>query len=376
MASTSENSRPDSVEAALKEAGEVLLDDDRGLRTLLYRDMLLNALKCRRDELDILDLKIISRAVADFRHAACVFKPYRGIRKVSMFGSARTADGTPDYDLAVRMGRLLAQSGYMVITGAAEGIMKAGIEGAGAENSFGVKLLLPFENSPAKIIEKDPKLVRFKYFFTRKIFFVMEADAIALFPGGFGTHDEGFEVLTLLQTGKAPPMPVALLELPGDGYWESWDRFIKEHLLVRGFVSREDLSFYRIFHSAEEARDWIMTYYSTYHSMRQVADRLVVRLEHELPDEGIRQLNEAFPDLLGGGEVHKSSALAEEEDEPGLLSKPRIVFPYDRKHAGRLNEMVLMINSLGRTARGLGAGAMSEADFVAHEPADAIAARR
>ena len=110
--------------------------------------------------------------------------------------------------------------------------------------------------------------------------------------------------------------------------------------------------------------------------MRQVADRLVIRVERDLPDEAIRQLNEAFADVLGGGEINRSSALAEEEDEPGLLSKPRIVFPYDRKHAGRLNEMVLMINSLGRTARGLGAGAMSEADFVAHEPADAIAARR
>lgn len=340
--------RADSTAEALREAQDVLTADDRGLRSLLYRDMLLNALKCRRDELDILDLKVINRAVADFRHAACVFKPYRDVRKVSIFGSARVAERTPDFDLAVTLGRLLAGSGFMVITGAAEGIMKAGIQGAGAENSFGVKLLLPFESSPAKIIENDPKLVRFKYFFTRKIFFVMEADAIALFPGGFGTHDEGFEVLTLLQTGKAPPMPVALLELPGEQYWESWDQFIRQHLLDRGFVSREDLSFYRIFHSPDEARDWIMSYYSTYHSMRQAGDRLVVRLERELSDGSIGQLNEAFRDLLGAGRISRTAALPEEGDEPGLLCKPRIVFPYDRKSAGRLNELVLMVNSLGR----------------------------
>ncbi len=360
------------IEDAVQAARDVLLDDDRGLRSLLYRDMVLNALKCRRDGLDILDLKIISRSVADFRHAACVFKPYRHVRKVSIFGSARTAEGAPDYELAVKMGRLLAQSGYMVITGAAEGIMKAGIEGAGAENSFGVKLLLPFENSPSKIIENDPKLVRFKYFFTRKIFFVMEADAIALFPGGFGTHDEGFEVLTLLQTGKAPPVPVAMLELPGEDYWESWDRFVRQHLLARGFVSREDLSFYRIFHSAEEARDWIMAYYSTYHSMRQVGDRLVIRLERELSDAAIRELNEAFPDLVGGREISRTSALAEEEDEAALLSRPRIVFPYNRKHAGRLNELVLMVNSLGAAAGRPGPACGS----AAREPAAAGAKRR
>ena len=190
--------KKEDMEDALRAAQEVLTADGKSLRSLLYRDIVLNALKCKRDELDILDLKVINRAVAEFRHAACVFKPYRDIRKVSIFGSARVADGSPYFDLAVRLGRLLAGSGLMVITGAAEGIMKAGIQGAGPENSFGVNILLPFESGPTKIIENDPKVVRFKYFFTRKIFFVMEADAIALFPGGFGTHDEGFEVLTLL----------------------------------------------------------------------------------------------------------------------------------------------------------------------------------
>jgi uncharacterized protein (TIGR00730 family) len=339
--------KPENMEEALRTAQEVLTADCTGLRSLLYRDIVLNALKCRRDELDILDLKVINRAVAEFRHAACVFKPYRAIRKVSIFGSARVAEGTPYFELAVGLGRLLAESGFMVITGAAEGIMRAGIQGAGPENSFGVNILLPFESGPTKIIENDPKVVKFKYFFTRKIFFVMEADAVALFPGGFGTHDEGFEVLTLLQTGKSPPMPVVLMELPGEQYWETWDQFIRRQLLDRGYISREDLTFYRIVHSPEEAREWIMSYYSTYHSMRQVGDRLVIRLEKDLTDDNVRTLNESFSDLLGSGVISKTPALPEEDDEAQLSSKPRVVFPYNRRSAGRLNELILAINGMG-----------------------------
>ena len=340
--------RSDNTEDALRAAREILTTDGQDLRSLLYRDILLNALKCRRDDLDILDLKVINRAVAEFRHAARVFKPYRGVRKVTIFGSAREKKGSPSYELAVRLGRSLVQRGFMVITGAAEGIMRAGIEGAGAENSFGVNILLPFEKGPTKLLQDDPKVVRFKYFFTRKVFFVMEADAIALFPGGFGTHDEGFEVLTLLQTGKAPPMPVVLIEPPGERYWETWDQFIRQQLLARGLVSPEDLSLYRIVHSPAEAADWIVSYYSVYHSMRQVRNRLVIRLEKELSDEQVSILNERFRDLVASGKISKTSALREEADEPDFRSKPRIVFAYDRGRAGRLNEMILEINRLGR----------------------------
>jgi uncharacterized protein (TIGR00730 family) len=341
--------KPENIEDALREANEILTTDRQDLRSSLYRDILLNALKCKRDELDILDLKVINRAVAEFRHAARVFKPYRGVRKVSIFGSAREKKGSPYYELAVRLGRLLVDRGFMVITGAAEGIMRAGIEGAGAENSFGVNILLPFEKGPTQILQDDPKVVRFKYFFTRKVFFVMEADAIALFPGGFGTHDEGFEVLTLLQTGKAPPMPVVLMEPRGERYWEAWDEFIRQQLLARGFVSPEDLNLYRIAHSQGEATDWIASYYSTYHSVRQVGNRLVIRLEKELSDDYIRILNEKFRDLVASGRISKTSAFREEADEPELQSKPRIVFAYDRGRAGRLNELILEINRLGRT---------------------------
>ncbi len=343
-------SNRDKAEEALREARDILTSDRKDLRSLLYRDILLNALKCKRDDLDILDLKVIHRAVAEFRHAARIFKPYRGVRKVSIFGSARQRRGSPYYELAVELGRLLVEKGFMVITGAAEGIMRAGIEGAGPESSFGVNILLPFEKEPTSLIQDDPKLVNFRYFFTRKVFFVMEADAVALFPGGFGTHDEGFEVLTLLQTGKAPPMPVVLMEPPGGDYWETWDRFVREQLLARGFVSPEDLGFYRIANSPEEAADWISSYYTTYHSTRQVGDRLVIRLEKELSADNVSELNRTFPDIVTSGRISHTSALPEEEDEPDLDSNPRIVFPYHRGRAGRLNELILAVNRLGDVA--------------------------
>jgi hypothetical protein len=336
-----------NIESSLKAVQGILTAEGRDLRSFLYKDIVMNALKCQ--DLDILDLKIIDRAVAEFQHAACIFKPYRAVRKVSVFGSARVTEGSPYYELAVNFGRSVVEKGFMVITGAADGIMRAGIEGAQPENSFGVNILLPSEEAPAKVIQDDPKLVTFKYFFTRKLFFVMEADAIALFPGGFGTHDEGFEVLTLLQTGKTPPMPIVLMELPGERYWEAWDQFIRQQLLDRGFISSADLSFYKVMHSPEEAAAWIKYYYSTYHSMRQVRSRLAIRLEKELRDDQIALLNDRFHDLIRSGKIHKTAALSEEADEPHLRPKPRIAFSNNRSSAGRLNEMILMINELGRS---------------------------
>lgn len=188
----------DTLQDTLKEVEEILAFEGRELRPWLYREILINALKCKQDELDVLDLKVLNRAIAEFRYAAGIFKPYRRARKVSIFGSARTPEHDPHYELAVRFAGLMTQQGFVAITGAAEGIMKAGIQGAGAANSLGVNILLPFE-APTSVLQDDPKLITFRYFFIRKLFFVMEADAIALFPGGFGTHDENFEVLTLLQ---------------------------------------------------------------------------------------------------------------------------------------------------------------------------------
>ena len=337
----------DTTKKAVQSAQEILTCNDKDLRSFLNKDIVMNALSCQN--LDILDLKMIDRVMAEFQHAARVFKPYRSIRKVSIFGSARVAENNPYYKLALTFGRAMAEKKFMAITGAAEGIMQAGIEGAKPENSFGVNILLPTEQVPSKVIQDDPKLVTFKYFFTRKVFFVMEADAIALFPGGFGTQDEGFEVLTLLQTGKAPPMPIVLMELPEETYWETWDKFIRQQLLGRGFIDQEDLSFYRIMQSPEEAANWIESYYSTYHSMRQVRNRLVIRLEKELADNHVATLNEKFSDLIKFGKIFKTTALPEETDEPEIASKPRIIFNYNKKSAGRLNEMILLINQLGLT---------------------------
>jgi uncharacterized protein (TIGR00730 family) len=338
----------DNATRVLDEIRAIYADPDPDLSTRLIRELIVHALKCRRDELEVLDLKVLSRAMAEFRYAARVFKPYRDRRKVSIFGSARTPEDDPYYKMAVEFAGMLAKENFMVITGAAEGIMKAGNVGAGADASFGVNILLPFEQAPNPVIGDDPKLITFKYFFTRKLFFVMEASAVALFPGGFGTHDEGFETLTLIQTGKASPMPLLLMELPGENYWESFDRFVKEQLLGRKLISQRDLLLYKIAHSPQEALDYVKFFYSTYHSLRFVRDRVVIRLEHDLSDEVVHGLAEEFSDLVKKGTIEKTRALPEETNEPELLDKHRLVFALNRQSPSRLYEMVLKINEVGR----------------------------
>ena len=339
----------DTLAEVLAEVERIYRQSEEGLAEHLYRELLLNSLKCKRDDLDLLDLKVIRRALSEFRYAARVFKPYRKTRKVSIFGSARTRQDDPHFQMAVEFARLLAENAFMVITGAAEGIMKAGNIGAGAANSFGVNILLPFEQSANDVILDDPKLISFKYFFTRKVFFLMEAHAVALFPGGFGTHDEGFEALTLIQTGKAPPMPVLLMETPDSDYWIKWDAFIREQLLGRGLISPEDVSLYKICHSPRAGLDWIRHFYSTYHSERQVKDRLVLRLEKPLSETHVERLNERYRDILVRGRIEKTAALPEEDNEPALRDKPRLVFHCDRSRTARLHQMILEINDLGRT---------------------------
>lgn len=339
----------DTPERVLDEVRALYADPDPDIATRLVRELIVHSLKCRRDELEVLDLKVLSRAMAEFRYAARVFKPYRDRRKVSIFGSARTPEDDPYYKMAVEFARQLAQAGYMVITGAAEGIMKAGNVGAGAEASFGVNILLPFEQAPNPVIGDDPKLITFKYFFTRKIFFLMEASAVALFPGGFGTHDEGFETLTLIQTGKAAPMPFLLMELPGETYWESFDKFIRKELLGRKLISERDTSLYKIVHSPEDGVRHVQKFYSTYHSMRFVRDRLVVRLVRDLSDGALQTLAVEFVDLVKRGAIEKSRALPEESNEPELTDMPRLVLALNRQSPSRLIEMIWRINELGAT---------------------------
>lgn len=318
------------------------------LRKILLREILQNFMRLKDDDLGTLDLKIINRSFRELRYAFKVFKPYRHIHKCSIFGSARTPSTNPYYQMAVDLARMLAEEGWMVITGAADGIMKAGNEGAGTDKSFGVNIHLPFEQGANEYIVDDPKLVTFKYFFTRKLLFVMESHAIALFPGGFGTHDEGFESLTLIQTEKASPRPFLLVEQPGESYWERWDLFVKEQILGRGLISPEDTSLYKIVHSPEKAMEEIRLFYSTYNSMRQVGDKRVMRLERDLSDKAIEELNKEFADVVAEGRIERTYALPEEANEPELLDKPRIMFAYAHKSAGRVKQMIDRINRVAK----------------------------
>src|SRR5262245_11246747 len=337
----------DTPERVLDEIRDLYSDPDPDLETRLVRELIVHSLKCRRDHLEVLDLKVLSRSMAEFRYASRVFKPYRDQRKVSIFGSARTPENDPYYLMAVDFAKRLAEAGFMVITGAAEGIMKAGNVGAGADASFGVNILLPFEQAANTIIGDDPKLITFKYFFVRKLFFLMEASAVALFPGGFGTHDEGFETLTLVQTGKAPPLPLLYMDLPGEDYWSSFDNFVREQLLRRNLISERDTKLYKICTSPQEGVDYIRHFYSTYHSMRFVRDRIVIRLEKDLSDAKLAELASEFSDLVKKGAIERTGALHEESNEPELDDKPRLVFALNRQSPTRLYEMILAINELG-----------------------------
>src|SRR2546422_394454 len=285
--------------------------------------------RLNENRLETLDLKILNRALKEMRYAFRLFRQYRNRRKVAIFGSARMPSENPLYDLARRFARRLAEHGYMVITGAGDGIMRAANEGAGRENSFGVNILLPFEQEANPSIVDDPKLITFKYFFTRKLFFARESHASAVFPGGFGTHDECFEILTLLQTGKNNPHPVVMLDVPGGTYWLRWQRFIQEDMVATRLVSPEDLNLFRIVDSAEAAVAEIAGFYRNYHSCRFVKGQLVLRLQHPLTTEQVDRLNEQIAHLYPGGKLEQRSALPEEADEPELLALPRLVVPYD-----------------------------------------------
>ena len=252
------------------------------------------------DEPGRADMRLLLRAVKELRFAIKTFKPYRHRRKISMFGSARTPPSHPDYILAHKFAELSAQAGFMVITGAGPGIMAAGNDGAGQAHSFGVAIKLPFEQSTNTAIQGSEKLVHFRYFFSRKLVFVKETHAIALFPGGFGTHDEGFEVLTLVQTGRCDPLPIVLIEQPGGTYWKEWDRFVRRELLGNGMISENDTRLYFITSDAKEAVDHITRFYSNYQSIRYVRDDLIIRLRHAPTADELRKINGDYQDIQIG----------------------------------------------------------------------------
>jgi hypothetical protein len=290
------------------------------------------------------DLKILSRALRELRYAFKVFSSYRGQRKVTIFGSARTVPNEATYQQAVAFGRAIAAQGWLVVTGASSGIMEAGHVGAGRDRSMGLNIMLPFEQSANSVIAGDHKLVNMKYFFTRKLMFVKECDAVALFPGGFGTLDEGLEVLTLLQTGKRDMVPVVMIDAPGGTYWRRWHSFVVDQLLGGGMISEEDLSLYRITYRWEDAVEEVMRFYRVYHSMRYVRSQLVLRLHHPIVATTLQSINDQFSDILSSGTFVQQGVLKEERDEPELAHLPRLAFHFNRRSLGRLRQLIDCIN--------------------------------
>lgn len=313
----------------------------------LLENLLEDAIGLVADGTEVADIKLVTAAFAEIRSALAVFRPYPGIRKVTAFGSARTRPSDPVYSMAVEFGRKLAQAGFMTITGGGPGIMGAVLEGAGRENGFGVGIRLPFEQVPSATLVGDPKLMDFKYFFTRKLFFVKEASAVALFPGGFGTHDEGFETLTLVQTGKSRPMPIVCLDVPGGTYWKDWDRYVRDHLLEHGLISEADLSLYRLTDDVDEAVEEIVRFYSVFHSIRTIRRRTVVRLTRPLDEGTLEALSREFADILGGTPIRPARPYKEESDEPATAELPRIVCDFNLHSFGRFRQMINRINELG-----------------------------
>src|SRR5881409_2150331 len=269
----------------------------------LIEDVVENALKLLHDVEDRGDVRVIQTAIRELRYAFKLFAPHAATRKVTMFGSARTLPSKTEYQHAVEFARKIAAEGWMVITGAGPGIMQAGHEGAGPERSFGANIRLPWEQSANPVIQHDKKLITFKYFFTRKLTFVRHSDAIVLFPGGFGTLDEGYESLTLMQTGKSRIMPLVFMDRPGGAYWKTWDKHIREHLLRNGLISPEDVNLYHITDDSEHAVKFITRFYRNYHSMRFVRDLLVIRLRNKPSETATNGLNEDFSDIITAGKI-------------------------------------------------------------------------
>lgn len=311
----------------------------------LFLQMFERVFRLVGDETFTDDLKMLNHALLELRYAFKVFAPYRSVRKVSVFGSARTDKERPEYRMAEQLSNQVTRMGYMVITGAGPGIMEAAQGGAGRARSFGVNIRLPFESKANEVIKNDPKLIHFKYFFTRKVCFLKETDAIVIFPGGFGTHDEAFESLTLVQTGKSHLLPIVFVDRPGGTYWSAWLDYIRTHLLDEGYIDGFDESLFHVTDSVEEAVREIDRFYHNYHSTRYVRPLQVIRLNHPVEDRLLERLNGEFQDIVVSGKIERlSSPLEAESDEPQTAELHRIAFHFDRKSYGRLRALIDVLN--------------------------------
>jgi uncharacterized protein (TIGR00730 family) len=311
----------------------------------LIEEMVQTALRLGRDNASVADLKLFVRAFKELRYAAKVFQPYAGRRKVAVFGSARLKPETAEFRMAEEMGRRLVERDFMVITGGGDGIMGAAQKGAGRDHSFGLNIRLPFEQRANETIHGDKKLINFNYFFTRKVNFVKETDAFVLFPGGFGTQDEGFECLTLMQTGKTKITPLILIDTPEGRYWETWEFFVKNDLLRMKLVSPSDFHLFKIVHNCDEAIDIILQFYRNFVSYRWVRERMVIRLKRPLTPRAVETLNDQFAGILAGGRIEQGEALPEEAEETELAGLPRLVLTPRKSDFGMLRLLIETINN-------------------------------
>ncbi len=325
------------MDALIAECG----GDTESFDSRLIRDMVLTSLKLITDGRETGELKLMNAAFKEIRYAYRVFQQYPHLMKISIFGSARTPPDHPDYRAAVDFSRLMAESGWGVITGAGDGIMKAGHEGPGRESSFGLAIRLPFETTANTVIHGDEKLIHFRYFFTRKLMFVSQCDAVAIFPGGFGTQDEAFESLTLVQTGKGAMMPIVMLEGEGGKYWHHWDNYVRRSLLDGGFISPEDLNLFYCAKSPEDALQHIQQFYVNYHSSRYVGDDLVIRMKRPLMEGDVERLNAEFGALVKEGTIHQRGPY-DVEDE--FLELPRLAFTHTRSRIGLVRRLIDRVN--------------------------------
>jgi len=341
----SSDSGPPAAPSSHRSPLAIKLEEDA--RAALIAEIKDTADKLSRDQASRGDLKILSRALKELRYAFKVFTPFRSVKKVTVFGSARTAPDHPDFKASVEFGKKMAEAGWMVVTGAGGGIMEGAHMGAGPAMSMGVNIMLPFEQDANSVINHDAKLVTFRYFFTRKLMFVKEVHAVVLFPGGFGTMDELFEVLTLIQTGKRDLMPIVCVDSPGGTYWSSWLEFIRKELLARNLVSPRDLSLVHLTDNVDVAVSEVMGFYRNYDSMRYIRDLLVLRVRKPITDELLAKLNADFPDILSSGTIERTTTHSYELEEEDTRDLPRLGLHFNRRDAARLREMIDVINRDG-----------------------------